>query len=137
MAWTGGRGCACAGPCDRGPRIRETPECPNPAEIRLTGHGLVLREWTEEDLGTMVELFDDPDVAYRTPLVSPFDLAAARAYLQKARRARAEGRGVHLAITADGQKAQGEVMLNRSIGSLGYAVGRPTADSAWRYEPYG
>src|SRR4051794_34426197 len=77
------------------------------SEIRLTGHGLVLREWTEQDLATMVELFDDPDVAYRTPIVSPFDLAAARDVLQKARRARAEEQRIHLAITTDGRRAKG------------------------------
>jgi hypothetical protein len=32
-----------------------------PAGIRLQGQGLILREWTEDDLTTMVELFDDPE----------------------------------------------------------------------------
>ncbi|MCW2916346.1 MAG: Acetyltransferase including N-acetylase of ribosomal protein-like protein [Actinomycetia bacterium] len=99
-----------------------------PAELRLTGHGLTLREWTDDDLTAMVELFDNPDVAYRTPLVSPFDLAAARDYLQKARRTRAEDLRLHLAITTDGQQPQGEVLLARSnsgvgAGSIGYSVG--------------
>jgi len=53
---------------------------------QLTGHGLILREWSDEDLPALRDLFDDPDVAYRTPLVSPFDLTAARDYLADARR---------------------------------------------------
>ena len=101
----------------------EVSMSPNPPEVRLTGHGLVLREWTEEDLGAMVELFDDPDVAYRTPFVSPFDLAAARDHLRKGRRARIDGRRIHLAITTDGRQARGEVLLNRSFGGIGYVVG--------------
>jgi len=40
--------------------------------MRLEGEGLVLREWTEGDLDVMVQLFDDPIVAWRTPLPSPF-----------------------------------------------------------------
>jgi RimJ/RimL family protein N-acetyltransferase len=94
-----------------------------PAEPRLSGYGLVLREWTEEDLATMVKLFDDPDVAHRTPLVSPFGPAAARDFLDVARRAHAEDQRIHLAITTDGGEAKGDVLLNRSLGSIGYVVG--------------
>jgi RimJ/RimL family protein N-acetyltransferase len=99
-----------------------------PATLRLTGHGLVLREWTEEDLPAMAGLFDDPDVAYRTPVVSPFDLAAARDYLRKARWSRAEDLSLQLAITTDGRRPKGEVLLIRSgsagnAASIGYSVG--------------
>ncbi len=88
--------------------------------LRLTGEGLVLREWTEDDLAVMVELFDDADVAHRTPRVSPFDLAAARDHLV---RVRTDHDRVHLAITTDGGQAKGEVLLNKSNDSLGYIVG--------------
>lgn len=91
--------------------------------IRIVGEGVVLREWTEGDLLAMVELFDDPEVAYRTPVASPFDLEAARAYLQMIQRTRAEGTRVHLAITVDGGRPCGEVLLNLAIGSIGYSVG--------------
>ncbi|MEV7971168.1 GNAT family N-acetyltransferase [Sphaerisporangium sp. NPDC088356] len=99
-----------------------------PSRLRLSGHGLVLREWADDDLPVMVELFDNPEVAYWTPLVSPFGLGAARDYLEKARRSRATGGRVHLAITTDGGRAKGEVLLSRSMwddgtASLGYAVG--------------
>ncbi|GAA3128837.1 hypothetical protein GCM10017687_49970 [Streptomyces echinatus] len=50
-----------------------------PERIELSGEGLVLRDWTEADLAAMPELFDHPDIAYWTPIVSPFDAAAARA----------------------------------------------------------
>jgi RimJ/RimL family protein N-acetyltransferase len=94
--------------------------------LRLSGHGLVLREWTDDDLPVMVELFDDREVAYWTPLVTPFDLGAARNYLDKARRTRAIDQRVHLAITTDGGRAKGEALLimrDDGTGSIGYAVG--------------
>lgn len=42
-----------------------------PERIELSGEGLVLRDWTEADLAAMPALFDDPDIAYWTPIVSP------------------------------------------------------------------
>ncbi|MFD8495348.1 GNAT family N-acetyltransferase [Amycolatopsis sp. NPDC059657] len=100
-----------------------------PDEVRLTGEDLILREWADEDVADMVALFDDPTVAHFTPLVTPFDRQAAVAYLAKARRGRAEGKRLQLAITEDGQKPLGEVlMFHGKDGSapgleLGYAVG--------------
>jgi RimJ/RimL family protein N-acetyltransferase len=91
--------------------------------VRLTGHGLVLREWQDADLPIMVELFDEPDIADRTPLASPFDLNAAREYLELIHRTRAEGQRLHLAITIDGHTPLGEVLLNLTRGTMGYAVG--------------
>ncbi|MCX4804435.1 GNAT family N-acetyltransferase [Streptomyces sp. NBC_01214] len=91
--------------------------------VRLTGRDLVLREWEDADLPAMVELFDEPDFADRTPLASPFDLTAAREYLQMIHRTRAEGKRLHLAITTDGFKPLGEVLLNLSRGTMGYGVG--------------
>ncbi|MDF3301596.1 GNAT family N-acetyltransferase [Streptomyces tropicalis] len=96
-----------------------------PARIELAGEGLVLRDWTEADLAAMPELFDHPDIAYWTPIASPFDAAAARARLDRCRRLRAEGTAVLLAITADGGAPLGEVMLRRAPEGteIGYAVG--------------
>jgi RimJ/RimL family protein N-acetyltransferase len=99
-----------------------------PAAVRLAGHGLVLREWDDDDLAVLAELFDDPEIAYRTPVVSPFDLAAARDYLCKARWSRAEDLRLQLAITTDGRLPRGEVLLIRSaaggpLASIGYSVG--------------
>ncbi|MEU8844484.1 GNAT family N-acetyltransferase [Streptomyces roseus] len=96
-----------------------------PDHMELTGEGLVLRDWTEADLTAMPALFDDPDVAYWTPIVSPFDEAAGRARLERDRRMRAEGTVVLLAITVDGGEPLGEVMLRRAPEGteLGYAVG--------------
>lgn len=88
--------------------------------VRLAGDGLVLREWVEADLPAMVELFDDPAVAYWTPLVTPFDEQAAKAYLEKA----LEDNGrIQLAITTDGDRPLGEVLLMPKTLSVGYAVG--------------
>ncbi|KJY26486.1 GNAT family N-acetyltransferase [Streptomyces sp. A1547] len=96
-----------------------------PDRMELAGEGLVLRDWTEGDLAAMPALFDDPDVAYWTPIVSPFDEAAARARLDRDRRMRAEGAVILLAITVDGREPLGEVMLRRAPEGteLGYAVG--------------
>lgn len=99
-----------------------------PERVRLGGHGVVLREWEDGDLAAMVELFDDPQVAYWTPLVSPFDLEAARAYLERARRRRASGERMQLAITVDGGEPAGEVLLMMSglgldVAEIGYSLG--------------
>ncbi|WP_410534758.1 GNAT family N-acetyltransferase [Streptomyces sp. KL2] len=98
---------------------------PFPDRIELAGEGLVLRDWTEADLAAMPDLFDHPDIAYWTPIASPFDEAAARARLDRARRLRAEGTAVLLAITVDGRAPLGEVMLRRAPEGMeiGYAVG--------------
>lgn len=96
-----------------------------PERIELSGEGLVLRDWTEADLAAMPELFDHPDIAYWTPIVSPFDAAAARVRLDRDRQLRAEGTAILLAITVDGGAPLGEVMLRRAPEGteIGYAVG--------------
>ncbi|MCX5398283.1 GNAT family N-acetyltransferase [Streptomyces sp. NBC_00102] len=98
---------------------------PFPERLDISGEGLVLRDWTEADLTVMPELFDDPGTAYWTPIVSPFDGAAARARLDLARRLRAEGTSILLAVTVDGGAPLGEVMLRRSPEGMeiGYAIG--------------
>ncbi|WP_419996977.1 GNAT family N-acetyltransferase [Streptomyces boninensis] len=98
---------------------------PFPEQLRLTGEGLVLRDWTEADLAPMIDLFDHPDIAYWTPIVSPFDAAAAQVRLDRARQLRAEGSSILLAITTDGGAALGEGMLRRAPEGweIGYAVG--------------
>ncbi|MFB7336765.1 GNAT family N-acetyltransferase [Streptomyces adustus] len=102
-----------------------SPTSPFPDRIELTGEGLVLRDWTEADVAAMPALFDHPDIAYWTPLVSPFDEAAARARLDRDRQLRAEGSAMLLAITLDGGAPLGEVMLRRAPEGteIGYAVG--------------
>lgn len=99
-----------------------------PEKVLLRGHGVVLREWENEDLAAMVKLFDDPDVAYWTPLVSPFDPAAARTYLERAWQRRAAGESLQLAITMDGGEPAGEVLLmfgelGLDVAKIGYSLG--------------
>ncbi|MBP0459918.1 GNAT family N-acetyltransferase [Streptomyces montanisoli] len=98
---------------------------PFPARIDLSGEGLVLRDWAEADLPAMPGLFDHPDIAYWTPMASPFDAAAAGARLDRDRRLRSEGTAILLAITVDGRTPLGEVMLRRAPEGteLGYAIG--------------
>ncbi|EME62038.1 GNAT family N-acetyltransferase [Amycolatopsis decaplanina] len=99
-----------------------------PERVRLTGEGLVLREWAEDDIAFMPGLFDNPAVARFTPLPSPFDEVAAKAHYAKYVTRRAEGTGLRLAITDDGGEPLGEVVLFLKGGpsgpaELGYAVG--------------
>ncbi|OKK06401.1 hypothetical protein AMK26_10255 [Streptomyces sp. CB03234] len=96
---------------------------PTTPPLTLTDGQIVLREWTDADVPAMTALFDEPAVAYRTPLASPFDEAAARAYLTMIRRTRADGTRLHLAITENGGAPLGEVLLGLVQGALGYAVG--------------
>lgn len=98
-----------------------------PGEIVIRGDGLVLREWDESDVGTMVTLFDEESIDIWTPLEAPFDVAAAVRYLDRARRIRDKGIGIQLAITANGIDPLGEVLLfdggAPQVAELAYAVG--------------
>jgi RimJ/RimL family protein N-acetyltransferase len=88
--------------------------------FQLAGDGLVLREWAPRDLAAMVKLFDNPEVAYWTPLATPFDLDAAQAYLD---RAQTSTDRIQLAITLDGEEPMGEVLLMTERAALGYSIG--------------
>ncbi|MEU3404580.1 GNAT family N-acetyltransferase [Streptomyces sp. NPDC006670] len=96
-----------------------------PERIELSGEGLVLRDWTEADVSAMPGLFDHPDIAYWTPIVTPFDETAARTRLVRDRELRREGTTILLAITLDGATPLGEIMLRRAPEGteIGYAVG--------------
>ncbi|XVQ14384.1 GNAT family N-acetyltransferase [Spirillospora sp. CA-255316] len=96
---------------------------PGAAPFRLAGQGLVLRPWRDDDLAHMVELFDDPDIAHRTPIASPFDLVAARNYLERAQRSFESGLRIHLAITAGSDRPLGEALLDRGAATIGYGIG--------------
>jgi len=87
----------------------------------IVGDGLVLRPWTPADVEPMVALFDDPDVARWTPLASPFDAAAAQAYIERAQTLASTR--LQLAITNDGGEPFGEVMLDVPSAVAGYMVG--------------
>jgi len=99
-----------------------------PYPIALTGDGISLREWRDEDLDDLVELLDEPDIARWTPMPSPFDLEAGVAYLKRARQSRANGQRIQLAITVDGTRPVGEMLLfgvdaGLREAELGYLVG--------------
>jgi len=92
----------------------------------LRGHGLILRDWQDGDIPSMVRLFDEPTIDAWTPLASPFDRVEAGRYLARARAARANDQGIQLAITTDGVQPLGEVLLSyvaEGVGELAYAVG--------------
>jgi RimJ/RimL family protein N-acetyltransferase len=99
-----------------------------PFPITLTGDGVTLREWQSDDLDDLVELLDEPDIARWTPMPSPFDVAAGIAYLKRAYQGRISGQRIQLAITSDGDRPLGEVLLfgvdaGRREAELGYLVG--------------
>ena len=105
------------------PRPAPAPAVPAPP-FRLAGHGLVLRDWTDQDVPAMTALFDDPEVARWTPLVDP---EAARRYLVRSQEARSGGRRLQLAVTLDGRVPLGEVVLmlrdEQGEVELGYLIG--------------
>ncbi|MFE7029789.1 GNAT family N-acetyltransferase [Streptomyces sp. NPDC057621] len=99
-----------------------------PAQLRLEGEGVHLREWSEDDLDALIALYDDPEIARWTPVASPFDPTAAQIYLAEAQEARAQGRKVQLAITTDGGLPRGEVLLfpskaDERDAEIAYGVG--------------
>jgi RimJ/RimL family protein N-acetyltransferase len=101
-----------------------------PFPITLTGDGITLREWRSEDLYDLVDMLDEADVARWTPMPSPFDVEAGLAYLARAQQSRTTGQRIQLAITVDGDRALGEVLLfgvdaGRREAELGYLVGAP------------
>ncbi|GLY88351.1 GNAT family N-acetyltransferase [Actinoallomurus iriomotensis] len=111
-----------------------TPAVAFPDDITITGLGLILREWTDADVPVMTELFNDPDVDRFTPLHAPFDLVAAHAYLNTARRTRAEGHRLQLAITTDGRTPQGEILLFHARADNGGLIDA-TAELAYAIGP--
>jgi RimJ/RimL family protein N-acetyltransferase len=102
----------------------DTGEPAEPLVIRA--EGLVLREWTRQDVPAMVALLDDDDVDRWTPLPSPFDETVAQGYFERACRGRNAGTW-QLAITEDGVEPEGEVLLfpteKDGVCELGYVVG--------------
>jgi RimJ/RimL family protein N-acetyltransferase len=99
-----------------------------PFPIALTGEGITLREWRPDDLDDLVQLLDETDVARWTPITSPFDVAAGVAYLKRAHQGRTSGQRIQLAITTDGERPLGEVLLfgqdtSLAEAELGYVVG--------------
>jgi RimJ/RimL family protein N-acetyltransferase len=105
-----------------------TPRRLLPFPISLTGDGVQLREWRSDDLADLVELLDEPDIARWTPMPSPFDVEAGIAYLKRAQQGRLNGQRIQLAITVDGGKPVGEVLLfgvdsGLKEAELGYLVG--------------
>lgn len=101
-----------------------------PYPITLTGDGITLREWRSQDLDDLVLLLDEENVARWTPMPSPFDVEAGLAYLTRAYHGRTTGQRIQLAITVDGGRPMGEVLLfgvdgGRHEAELGYLVGAP------------
>ncbi|MFF1720649.1 GNAT family N-acetyltransferase [Streptomyces sviceus] len=97
--------------------------------MHLEGYGVRLREWSDADLADLVTLYEDPEMAGWTPVASPFDLAAARAYLAGARAGRAEGRKVQLGRGAGLRRRARPpgAEAGRTGGAAGEAVARSCA----------
>jgi RimJ/RimL family protein N-acetyltransferase len=99
-----------------------------PYPLTLTGGGITLREWRSDDLDDLIAMLDEPDIARWTPMPSPFDVEAGIAYLKRAYQGRISGQRIQLAITTDGGRPVGEVLLfgvdaGLREAELGYLVG--------------
>ncbi|PWK41947.1 RimJ/RimL family protein N-acetyltransferase [Actinoplanes xinjiangensis] len=110
--------------------IGQVTVSPLPYPLRLTGTGVVLREWRWEDLDDLVALLDEPGIARWTLMPSPFDVEAGLAYLRRAQQGRIGGSRIQLAITTDGGRPLGEVLLfnvrpEAPEAELGYLIGLP------------
>jgi RimJ/RimL family protein N-acetyltransferase len=98
-----------------------------PSGVRLAGDGVVLREWTEDDVPAMIASFDEPLVARYTTIPSPFTAETAADFLAKIPVNRAGQKAVELAIETDLCPVAGSILLFRvpdeplSI-ELGYTV---------------
>lgn len=99
--------------------------------VSVVEDGLVLREWTTDDVPDLVRLFDTPEMNRRTPLASPFDAVAARLYVQAAHDVRRRLGALQLAITQDGRQPEGEVVIfpteTEGTVELAYGVGEQHA----------
>jgi RimJ/RimL family protein N-acetyltransferase len=91
---------------------------PRKRHVVMVGEGLILRHWDDDDEAALARIFDDPTVAFRTPFPSPFGPADASSYLAASR----DGR-LDLAITADGERPVGQIMLNFDSHMVSYVVG--------------
>jgi len=106
---------------------------PADQSVTVEEDGLVLREWTTDDVPDLVRLFDTPEMDRRTPLPSPFDAAAAaaRSYVRAAHDVRRRLGALQLAITQDGRQPHGEVILfpteTEGTIELAYGVGEQHA----------
>lgn len=95
--------------------------------IRSAEESLILRPWRRDDLPAMVEMFDTAEMDRRTPLESPFDLAAAERYLRHAEQAITDATMVQVAITEDGEVPMGDLLTfahrDGDALELAYGVG--------------
>lgn len=77
--------------------VRRSPsqrELVPPPSIRLSGDGILVREWVESDLSALLELYGDPEIDRWRPMPSPFDSRAVHEFLAKPSERRKEGRKV-------------------------------------------
>ncbi|MDQ3422679.1 MAG: hypothetical protein M3510_04675 [Actinomycetota bacterium] len=51
--------------------------------VVLIGSGLVLREWTADDIASLTAPYDTFEMDQRTPVAAPFDDEAARRYAEQ------------------------------------------------------
>ncbi|MEO8330279.1 MAG: GNAT family N-acetyltransferase, partial [Candidatus Nanopelagicales bacterium] len=95
--------------------------------VLIHAEGLVLREWTYEDVPVMVGLFDTDEMNQWTPLPSPFNNKVAERYVDAPHQLRAQTGALQLAITEDACTPLGEVLAfpgsSENSVELAYAVG--------------
>ncbi|MDI2129740.1 GNAT family N-acetyltransferase [Yinghuangia seranimata] len=105
------------------------PEHPfPPVPDTVTGLGLVLRPWTEDDIPAMIAVLDNPEVGRWTRIPAPFGPLDAEARLARGTYGHEIGERIIFAVTEDGVTPVGEVLAfhersGRERGvELGYSV---------------
>lgn len=83
-----------------------------PSDLRLSGDGLILRDWTDDDVPALLELFDDPQTDLHYPLGATLDMELGERYIERQRQFRTEGRRIDLAITLEGTKPIGQLGIS-------------------------
>jgi hypothetical protein len=76
----------------------------------VRGEGLVLRPWAEQDVPSMVSMFNTAEMDRWTPLAHPYDEAVAIAYVAGSR-ATLAGDLLQFAVTEDSGEPLGELLL--------------------------
>lgn len=91
-----------------------------PATLTLRDGDLALRDWRADDAPALASVCGDPDVCRFTSVPWVYEPAAARAWVERVERGRADGSVLALAVTLEGKQA---VLGNFNLARFDDAAG--------------